>query len=205
MINLLPKEYVQAQKKAKSKRVAMIILIIEVICFIYKAVIGPKLEFRATEIKLERLTTCLNADRYIEINNQIRELEDERIEVQQWDEKYNRLSRKSLVSKQTLDCLLARVPTGLWINVLSISNAQNEVGEEEPQISIEGIAEEEIQLINYMTILEQSFGIGNVQDEIVLDKEKNMYQYTLTIRRLDESETLEDIVEMQDGIEGGAE
>ena len=149
MINLLPKEYVQAQKKAKSKRVAMIILIIEVICFIYKAVIGPKLEFRATEIKLERLTTCLNADRYIEINNQIRELEDERIEVQQWDEKYNRLSRKSLVSKQTLDCLLARVPTGLWINVLSISNAQNEVGEEEPQISIEGIAEEEIQLINY--------------------------------------------------------
>ncbi|MBQ1274538.1 MAG: PilN domain-containing protein [Cellulosilyticum sp.] len=205
MINLLPKEYVQAQKKAKSKRVAMIILIIEVICFIYKAVIGPKLEFRATEIKLERLTTCLNADRYIEINNQIRELEDERIEVQQWDEKYNRLSRKSLVSKQTLDCLLARVPTGLWINVLSISNAQNEVGEEEPQISIEGIAEEEIQLINYMTILEQSFGIGNVQDEIVLDKEKNMYQYTLTIRMFDESETLEDIVEMQDGIEGGAE
>ena len=205
MINLLPKEYVQAQKKAKSKRVAMIILIIEVICFIYKAVIGPKLEFRATEIKLERLTTCLNADRYIEINNQIRELEDERIEVQQWDEKYNRLSRKSLVSKQTLDCLLARVPTGLWINVLSISNAQNEVGEEEPQISIEGIAEEEIQLINYMTILEQSFGIGNVQDEIVLDKEKNMYQYTLTIRMFDESETLEDIVEMQDGLEGGAE
>lgn len=205
MINLLPKEYVQAQKKAKSKRVAMIILIIEVICFIYKAVIGPKLEFRATEIKLERLTTCLNADRYIEINNQIRELEDERIEVQQWDEKYNRLSRKSLVSKQTLDCLLARVPTGLWINVLSISNAQNEVGEEEPQISIEGIAEEEIQLINYMTILEQSFGIGNVQDEIVLDKEKNMYQYTLTIRMFDESETLEDIVEMQEGLEGGAE
>ena len=76
---------------------------------------------------------------------------------------------------------------------------------EEVKDFIEGIAEEEIQLINYMTILEQSFGIGNVQDEIVLDKEKNMYQYTLTIRMFDESETLEDIVEMQDGIEGGAE
>lgn len=202
-INLLPGEYVKAQKERGIQILILSVLIVEVLGFIGGIVVLPKVEARKVQARLDEVSQELMDDSFTDVNQKIKKLDGVKLEVEEWNEKYQRIKKENFVSKGILESLLTRVPADVVVNILSIS--KSEEGQEK-QINIQGTAREAIGVINYATLLEGIFGLGTTENEFFLDKEKNTYCYTISIRLPEEAagdKRQEELLEITDEAEGG--
>lgn len=177
-INLVPKEYLQAQKVRNIQLAVIAVLVLEVGGFVGKVVLPPKLEAQEVMARLDEVSAELTDSRFADVNQKIKALEDVKIELEEWNDKYKEIKEENFVSKRIIDSLLTRVPVGLSVSTLTISKDSEKEGK---QIILTGTAQEAISIMNYNTIIEGVFGFGTTHEEFELDKEKGYYTYTITI------------------------
>ncbi len=178
-INLLPKEYIQAQKVKNVQIGIIVLLILEVAAFIGGVVIPPKLEAQEVMARLDEVSAELTDPRFANVNQKIKELEDMKVEVETWNNKYKDIKEENFISKRILDSLLTRIPVGLSVGTLNITKADEGV---DKQIVLTGTADETIDIMNYTTMIEGVFGLGSAKQEFDLDKEKGVYNYTIEVK-----------------------
>lgn len=181
-INLLPKEYIQAEKVRMIQMLVGGVLILEVFAFIGGVVIPPKAEAQRLQVELDEVSLKLNDSRFADVNKTIQALEVAKAEVEEWVTKYGNLKQENFVSARVLDSLTARLPIGMAIDKINIVSGEKESNKVEKEIVIEGSSEQLGTIINYVTVLEGVFGTGTVYYEGELNKELNVYKYKLDIK-----------------------
>lgn len=177
IINLLPQDYKQAQKDKKVKRILCLFLIFEVMGYIGKIVVLPKIEEKLVNRQLDEMTKELLDERYDRIYEINQALEKERQELTKWKGCYQQLVMQKDKSWRILEHLLTRVPSGVYINQLSIEDQ----GDEEKHIYLEGIAKESNNAINYQAVLEEAFGMRTVTCLLEWDEKQQVYQYKMEV------------------------
>ena len=180
-INLLPKEYIQAEKIRLGLMIIGGILALEVAIFITFVAMPPKTEIQETINRLDEVALELNDSRFADVNQIIQQLEDAKVEMNQWVEKYSDLKRENFVSKRVLDSLLARVPINLTLDKLSILPEGQEASQLEKTISIEGTSQDVVSVLNYATIIEGVYGAGTTSYEAEYDEERGIYEYKINV------------------------
>ena len=202
IINLLPKEYKQAQEVKRQLLIMGGMLVLEVILFMSCIVIPLKIKIKETNMQLESLSLELNDGRFTDINEVIRQLEEAEVEKEEWTQIYEKLRREKFVSSRVLDSLLGRIPLQLTINQLMIVSGEEET-EQEKSISIEGTSKDMTTILNYVTILEGVYGGEAIQYEMEYSEENKKYAYQISIfmtdKNLQREESIEEIEEENDG------
>lgn len=190
-INLLPKEYINAQKVRRIQLAVIGAVILEVVVFVGGIVLPPKMEAQEVMAELDEVSAQLTDERFADVNQKIKELEDMKVEVEAWNDKYEEIKEENFVSKRIIDSLLTRVPVGLSVNTLQISKESDDGGK---QILLTGTAEEAVSVMNYTTIIEGVFGFGTAKGQFEFDKEKQLYTYTIEVKMAEEvvEETVEE-------------
>lgn len=179
-INLLPKEYIQAEKVRMIQMLVGGVLILEVFAFIGGAVIPPKLEAKSVEARLDDIALKLNDERYADVNKTIQALETAKAEVAEWVAKYGNLKQENFVSARILDSLTARIPMGMAIENIAITLGEG--ANTEKNIAIQGTADKLETVFSYATLLEGVYGVGTVYYEGSIDKELGTCRYTLNVK-----------------------
>ncbi len=189
-INLLPREYIQAEQVKFVQIIISVVLVLEVFAFIGGIAIPPKLEEKKVQQQLEEISNKLNDSRFADVNKTIQELEVAKADVEQWVNKYGDLKQENFVSGRVLDSLTSRLPIGIVIDKMEIKPGEKNTGKEtevgegnsEKGIKIEGSSEELESIINYATILESAYGVGNIYYEGEYDKELGVYKYVIEVK-----------------------
>lgn len=206
-INLLPKEYIQAEKVKKGLMIAGGILVLEVISFIFLVAMPPKAQRLITDQQLDALSKELDNDRFGEMNLMLQQLETAEADVQEWRVRYDTLKSENVVSTRVLDSLISRVPFNLTINKLTISPEENNTTASAGLIKIEGSSVENIAVLNYTTVIEQVFGRGTIQYEVTYDEALKVYQYTIDVTIPAKEQPVEEVGDettLEVGLEGGS-
>lgn len=177
-MNLLPKDYKQMQKNTKWKLIVVLMMSLEVVGYIGEVVIRTQLEKRKVNQQLEMVTNELLDSRYDKIYAMHQALEREKQELIKWESCYQKLVNEHDESPNLLVTLLTRVPTGVYINHLSI---EEQVGEKEKIILVEGTARKSQSVINYQALLEEIFGMRKVTCLVEWDTRLQLYEYKIEI------------------------
>lgn len=181
-INLLPKEYIIAEKIRFYQRIASVVLAAEVACFIAFVAIPPKQKVVATQQELQEKRNELASSRYAGVNKTLDDLEKAKQEMTTWISEYSTLKQKSYISGQFLDELVARVPEGVNITSLKVDSPDGaEDGSSVKNIEIIGRSLSYEQGLSYVSVLETLFTSENITHEITYNKGKNCYELTITI------------------------
>lgn len=180
-INLLPKEYVYAEQVRLVFMIIGCVLALEVAIFVRFVVIPPKAEIQETINKLDEASTKLNDDRFIHVNQTIQQLEDTKMTINEWIEKYSDLKQENFISKRVLDSLLSRVPIDLTLDKLLILPENQEASQLERTISIEGKSQNMISILNYTTVIESIYGAGTTSYEAEYDEGQGVYEYKINV------------------------
>ena len=181
-INLLPKEYIQAEEVKFIQMIVGAVLLLEVLVFIGVVAIPPKIEMKQVQEQLNEVSSKLNDSRFADVNKTIQELETAKVEVEQWVTKYGDLKSENFVSARVLDSLTARLPIGAAIEKITIKPESAEGSNEQKEITIEGTINELDAIINYVTVVESTYGTGNVYYEGRYDKERMVYVYKIDVK-----------------------
>ena len=126
------------------------------------------------------------------------QLDAEKNEVEQWNQKYSGLKEENFVSKRVVDSVLTRVPEGVLVSSLSLSkeNTGN-------HISLAGTSKDSTAVLNYCTLIEGTYGFGKATNEVTYDKEKDIYNYTIEIEVQKEvQQVVSDDIESTEAAEG---
>ncbi len=201
-INLLPKEYIQAEKVRMIKMLVGGVLILEVFAFIGGVAIPPKVEAQRLQVELDEVSLKLNDSRFADVNKTIQALEVAKAEVEEWVTKYGNLKQENFVSARVLDSLTARLPMGMVIDKINIVLGENTKNKKEKEIIIEGSSEKLGTIINYVTVLEGVFGTGTVYYEGAYSKELDVFQYKLDIKILEKVEATAEADTTNNGTSG---
>ncbi len=180
-INLLPKEYIHAEKMRLGLIIIGGILMLEVALFVIFVAMPPKTEIQETVSRLDEVSMELTDSRFADVNQVVKQLEDAKVEMDEWSQKYADLKKESFISRRVLDSLLSRLPIDLVINKLSILPESEEGEALEKTISIEGIAQDVIPVLNYATILESVYGAGTTSYEVEYNEERGVYEYKINV------------------------
>lgn len=181
-INLLPKEYIIAEKVRFYQRIASLVLAAEVACFVAFVAIPPKQEVIATEQELQDKRNELASSRYAGVNKTLNDLELAKKEMKTWISQYSTLKQKAYISGQFLDELVTRVPEGVNITSLKVDSPDAaEDGSSEKNIEIVGRSQSYDQGLSYVGVLETLFTPENITHEITYNKGKNCYDLTIMI------------------------
>lgn len=181
-INLLPKEYIQAEKVRMIQMIVGGVLILEVFAFIGGVALPPKIEAKQVQAELDEVSLKLNDSRFADVNKTIQELETAKVEVEEWVTKYGDLKKENFVGSHVLDSLTSRLPLGVAIEKIEIKPESGEGSNTEKQIAIEGTAYRIESIINYVTIIESVYGTGTVYYEGSYNKELGVYKYKLEVK-----------------------
>ena len=196
-INLLPKAYIQAEKIRMRLMIIGSVLALEIAIFITFIAIPPKTEIQRTIERLDEISLALNDSRFADVNQMNQQLEDAKVELSEWAEKYSSLKQENFISKRVLDSLLSRVPIHLTLNKLCILPESQEVSRLEKTISIEGTSQDMISVLNYVTIIEGVYGVGTTNYEAGYNEERSLYEYNIhvviPVKQLEIEENLEEI------------
>lgn len=180
-INLLPKAYIQAEKIRLGLMIAAGVLVLEVAIFITFVAIPPKTELQETINRLDEVSLELNDSRFADVNQTIQQLEDAKVEMNQWIEKYSDLKKENFVSKRVLDSLLSRVPIDLTVDKLSILPENQAIAQLEKSISLEGTSQYVVSILNYATVIEGIYGPGTTNYEAEYNEERGIYEYKINV------------------------
>ena len=155
-INLLPKEYIIEQKINFYEKIIGGILALELACFVVFVALPPKQEVVRTAQELEEKRAQLNSSKYAEVNKALEELADTKNSIDAWNEAYGKIKVAGYIDETLLDEITGRVPSGVYIETLSIEDTQEE-GDGSKTISIEGSCEKTEVAQGYFAILETIF------------------------------------------------
>lgn len=180
-INLLPKEYVKAARINFYQKVIGAVLAIEVALFIFKVALPPQYEMQNLQIQLDDAYVRLNDERFNNVNQTIKKLDEAKVDIQNWMDTYGSLKNDNFVSAALLDTLTARLPIGATLNKISIVPSTAHVGEEvqNATIAIEGSSEALAPFMNYLTIIETLYNPINLQHTCIA--EDDHYRFTINI------------------------
>jgi len=185
-INLLPKEYVQAQKIKTYVLMGIVALFLECILFVVIVVLPPRAELKAQQNSLIKLEEQVNDPKFSEVNKTIEDLNITKEAVQKWIDKYKALKKPNFVSGELFDELVARLPQGVTIDnveVKAIAQAEGEAQVERPSIVIKGRTQTTNQLLNYIAIMETIYKSAAVTFNIEEGTAESAYQkYDVTIK-----------------------
>lgn len=181
-INLLPKEYIQAEQIRVIQMIISLALVLEVLAFIVGIAMPPKAEVEQVQQQLDKISSKLNDSRFADVNKTIQELEAAKAEVEQWVAKYGDLKSENFIGARVLDSLTARLPIGMAIEKINIKPADAEGSNGNKEIIIEGTSNKLESILNYVTILESIYGVGTVYYEGSYEKEILAYKYKLDIK-----------------------
>lgn len=187
-INLLPKEYIQAEKVRMIQMLVGGILMLEVFAFIGGVAIPPKLEAKRVQVRLDDVSLKLNDPRFADVNKTIQALEGAKVEVEEWVAKYGNLKQENFISTRVLDSLTARLPIGMAIDKISISPGESSNAGK--AITIAGSADQIENIISYVTLLEGVFGTGTVYYEGTYSEELDVYKFNLDVEIHEKVEAL---------------
>ncbi len=166
VINLLPKVYRQAEKVKRRFIITSGLLVLEVIGFMSFVVIPPKHEILETQKQLEQLTEKINNETFSKERLMLQQLEMTQEDVNAWRTLYNKLKHESFVSSYVLEGLVSWVPLEVTINQLTIMPEVGEDGGLVKTIRIEGIARAVLSVLNYITVIEENFGLETISYEV---------------------------------------
>lgn len=202
-INLLPKEYIQAEKVKMIQMLVGGVLILEVFAFIGGVVIPPKVEAKRVEIRLDDIALKLNDKRYEDVNKTIQALETAKAEVAEWVTKYGDLKQENFISARVLDSLTARLPMGMAIENIAITLGEGT--NTEKNIAIQGTADKLENVFSYATLLESVYGVGTVYYQGSVDKDLGTCTYTLNVKIPAKVEVVPQVETTEDGNAAPAE
>lgn len=180
-INLLPKEYIQAEKMRLRLMIIGGVLALEVAIFITFVAMPPKVEIQETLNRLDEVALEINDSRFTDVNQIIQQLEDAKVEMDQWAQKYSNLKQENFVSKRVLDSLLTRVPMNVTLDKLLIIPEDIEISQLEKTIFIEGTSQDIVSVLNYVTVIEGVYGSGTTNYEAEYNEERGVYEYTINV------------------------
>lgn len=180
-INLLPKEYIQAEKMRLKLMIIGGVLVLEVAIFITFVAMPPKVEIQETLNRLDEVALEINDSRFADVNQMIQQLEDAKVEMDQWARKYSNLKQENFVSKRVLDSLLTRVPMNVTLDKLLIIPEDIEALQLEKTIFIEGTSQDIVSILNYVTVIEGVYGAGMTNYEAEYNEERGVYEYTINV------------------------
>ncbi len=155
-INLLPKEYIRAQKVKKYILIAAMLILLECLVFMVTIVIPPISLKKHEENVLQELEFMKNDVRFSEVNQILNQLEGQKTEFKLWSDQYHTLKQNDFIHTALLDSLIARLPVGMSINQLELISA-------EQKISIAGKTNTIEALLNYVVILESLFKQAQIE------------------------------------------
>lgn len=180
-INLLPKEYVKAARINFYQKVIGAVLAIEVVLFIFKVALPPKYEMQNLQIQLEDAYVRLDDERFNNVNQTIKKLEEAKVDIKNWMDTYGSLKSDNFVSTALLDTLTARLPIGTTLNKVSLVPSTANVGEEvqNATILIEGSSEALAPFMNYLSIIETLYNPTSIQHTCIA--EDDHYKFTINI------------------------
>ncbi len=194
-INLLPKEYIRAQKVKKYILIAAMLILLECLVFIVTVVMPPISLKKHEENVLLELEIMKNDVRFSEVNQILKQLEGHRTELKVWSDQYHTFKQNDFIHTALLDSLIARLPAGMSINQLELISG-------EQKISIAGKTNTIEDLLNYVVILESLFRQAQIEfnvseaqkGEQVTRGKQSTFTLTLTIP---EQEEVKDIIQSE--------
>ncbi|WP_141722854.1 hypothetical protein [Cellulosilyticum sp. I15G10I2] len=179
-INLLPKEYIQAQKVKRYIAIAAAFILLECLVFI-AAVVMPPLSLKKYEQKVLLELELMKGDaKFSEVNDILKQLETAKTEFNIWTQQYTTMKQKDFIHTELLDSLTARLPVGMTIDSLEIISS-------EQKMSIAGKTDRIEDLLNYVVILESIYKQSQIEFDISEGQKdeqgflKSQRPYTLTI------------------------
>lgn len=191
-INLLPKEYIMAQKASFYQKIIGAVVVVEVVGFVLGVALPPKREVSATQDELLTLTAELNSPKYAGVNKTLSDLENAKADIQKWITEYSKVKTDDQISRSLLDALTTRVPVGVNIVNLEISDELNqETGNQMTNVHFIGQAVTEDQILNYINVLETIYLPKDIVKEYSYNKELACYDFEITIK----SEVIKQVAE----------
>lgn len=181
-INLLPKACIQAEQIRLVSIAIGCILVLEVVIFVMVVALPPKAELQETINKLDEVSLKLNDDRFTHINQVVQQLEDTKVTMNEWIDRYSNLKQENFISKRVLDSLLSRVPSGVILDKLSILSENQEASQLERTIFIEGRSQNVVSILNYITVIESIYGTGTTSYEATYNEGRSAYAYKINVR-----------------------
>ena len=200
-INLLPEAYKQAEQTRWRLFIMGGFLILESIFFIVCVVMPLKTERDNITRQLEVISLELNNHQLTEMNQVTRQLEEAKLQKEQWTKKYDELNQRNFINRRLLENVLSRVPLDLTINKLSILPEHQEISYLEGTILIQVTSQEIMAIFNYATLLESIYDVGTIDYEISYEETQDRYAYQMTVsmvvQTLESEETIQEI-DLQD-------
>ena len=171
-INLLPREYIQAEQNKRMQVMVGVVVLLETCLFIGTVVVPPKIQLSKLEVTLEQKKAETQDERFVDVNKTIEELEIAKQEVNDWVAKYGGIKTENFIGAKVLDSLTSRTPAGLVIDGISIVPS-TEVGGQD-NISINCTALDSPIYMNYITIIEAMYGRGSVSYTSTFDEQTGL-------------------------------
>ncbi len=182
-INLLPNEYIIAEKIRFYQMIASIVLLVEVVGFVNFIVLPPKREVKETQHLLLQKQEELSSSRYAGVNKTLNDLEVAKTDMKKWLNKYSSLKQEGYINGKLFDEFVTRLPEGVNITSFNIDvPAPAADGSSEKTIVIECQSNELQESINYVTILEALYPSDSITHDIAYDKQEHKYKGVITIK-----------------------
>jgi Tfp pilus assembly protein PilN len=193
-INLLPKEYIQAQNIKKYILIATALLLLESMVFIVAVVLPPLFHKEYEEKVLLELELMKGNPRFSEVNEVLKQLGVAKGDLESWTNQYHTLDQKDFIHTELLDSLTAGLPEGMTIDQLSVASG-------EKTINLTGKSSTVEEVLNYVVVLESIFkqaeiafdvSEGEAEQEGTLKTQCN-YTVTLTMPGEPEKEKAKEV------------
>ena len=208
-INLLPNEYIIAEKVSFYKKVIGVLVAVEAACFVFFVALPPKREVRETASILQEKQQALKDPKYNGVNKTLNDLEVAKVEMTKWMNQYSQIKTVDYIKQSLLDDLVERLPEGVAIEEMKITAPvlDEATGMAEETILLKGHSQFFEQAMNYLSVLETIYLPEEITHEITYEEDNNRYHYEMTITRTTlvnpPEETVEDTNTEEDtGIEG---
>lgn len=191
-INLLPKEYIQAEQIKFIQLIVAGVMALEILAFVGIAIISPKIEAQKVIERLDEVSAELTDSRFNDVNKKIQQLEDAKVAIKEWIDKYGNIKEENLISARLLDSIIARIPINTTVNQITVEPADKTVNAAgKDVITLKGNTMDAEQVVNYVTIIESVFGSGTTTYKATYDEELKGFEYEINITPVAEVKPVE--------------
>jgi len=196
-INLLPKSYQDSQRIAVFVAAGIGLLVLECAVFAGMFVISPIYTIKAQQARLEQLTKETQDQKYAQVIQIEKDLQNEHDAISDWKANIGDLSAEKFISEKLLDRLVVKLPDGVTIDSMRI-NAEAKT------IDITGKTTASKAIMNYIALLESIYTNAEVKFNVTAgDKNSSMQQYTVNI--IVHEEGIDAVEEASDQLAGNEE
>lgn len=181
-INLLPKEYIQAQKNKIYLLFVAAAVILECLFFTITVVLPPIAAVKNQESLLMELKIKLEDPKYAVVNQIMETLRLAEEDIQKWENKCAWLKKDRFITNQLLDEVIGQLPEGVTIDQLEIKAQNPQDIEEGASIMIKGKTQVSTDVLNYTAALESIYHTASMRYHIGNRESERIYQpFDITI------------------------